>query len=97
MLRRAAAAIRNDVEALPPQSEVHANVRKVMLNSRHYLVWPPAVALAVADWLDREAEIWEAVLVRAVQYAPKVEIAIGLSTHEQATAVAAAYLGEEPP
>lgn len=62
----------------------------------HVASWHPAVALAVADWLDREADIWEQVLVHAVQYAPKVEVSIGLNTHAQAVAVADAYLGAPP-
>jgi hypothetical protein len=61
-------------------------------DARHIASWHPAVALAVADWLDREAEIWERVEVIGVQYRPKVEVTIGLSTHDQATAVARAYL-----
>ena len=47
----------------------------------HIASWHPAVALAVADWLDAQAE--------------RAEIGFAGKVYEQALAVARAYLGED--
>lgn len=54
LLREAAALMRERAEKVPEQTPVDADVMGVWLNSRYYLTTPPAVALAVADWLDSE-------------------------------------------
>jgi hypothetical protein len=51
-LREAAAELRAVVASQPEQTQTNATVRGVWLNSRHHLTIKPAVALAVADWLD---------------------------------------------
>ena len=56
---------------------------------RHIASWHPAVALAVADWLDAVAEAWP---ISEPDYGLSVRAeAVG---HRQALAVARAYLGE---
>jgi hypothetical protein len=57
ILRRAASLMRERAEAAPEQTRTDADVVGVWLNSRYHLTIPPAVALAVADWLDHEAQI----------------------------------------
>lgn len=52
LLCEAAALMRDRAKRVPEQSPVEADVMGVWLNSRYYLTTPPAVALAVADWLD---------------------------------------------
>lgn len=84
-LRRAASLMRERAEAVPEQAPVKADVMGVWLNSRYYLTTTPAVALAVADWLDGVAEI-EDRNEREMGWSP-LEIS-------DALAVARAYLGE---
>ncbi|MEU7338668.1 hypothetical protein [Streptomyces sp. NPDC007074] len=49
----------------------------------------PSVALAVADWLTREAELWDLVETVKAEYGPKgLSVTTPLSTHDQALAVA---------
>ncbi|WP_028654864.1 hypothetical protein [Nocardioides sp. J54] len=55
ILRRAAAGIRQDATEVPDRTVVDHRVNGVWLNSVYYLTTTPAVALAVADWLDAEA------------------------------------------
>jgi hypothetical protein len=50
-------------------------------NAEHIASWPPAVAVAVADWLDAEADAVEG---------------LASSLSDYALAVARAYLGERP-
>jgi hypothetical protein len=54
---------------------------RAQFDAEHIASWHPAVALAVADWLEREADWWDQ--NGADWYAA-----------EQALAVARAYLGE---
>ena len=56
---------------------------------RHIASWHPAVALAVADWLDVGAEAWQ---ISDPNYATSLRAAaVG---HRQALVFARAYLGE---
>ena len=58
-------------------------------SAEHIASWHPAVALAVADWLDAVAEAWP---ISEPDYGLSVRAeAVG---HRQALAVARAYLGE---
>lgn len=93
ILRQAAASIRERAEAAASElgedaadpltwRGIGTGYRKPI--ESHIASWHPAVALAVADWLD--------------SYAERMEVlghAIG-SNHGQALAVATAYLGEQP-
>jgi hypothetical protein len=64
----------------------------------HVASWHPAVALAVADWLEAEARLWEefSAAVSAWQDRPDFEERT-FSTLDQALAVARACLGGETP
>ncbi|MFT9821192.1 hypothetical protein [Lysinibacillus sp. NPDC056185] len=54
----------------------------------------PATGIAVADWLDREAALWNAVETTAAEHGPKgLKVTVGLSTHTEALAVARQILG----
>lgn len=80
-------------------------------NAQHIASWHPAVALAVADWLDREAALHDALaatgdLLNAaskglglgevrIQFTADAD-QMAASTMPQALAVALAYLGETP-
>lgn len=55
----------------------------------HIASWHPAVALAVADWLDAEAE--------AVDFQVSVTPAYRMRDNDEALVVARAYLGEAQP
>ena len=57
-------------------------------NAEHVASWHPAVALAVADWLDAEAAVWDALDAHDRKF--------GTYTPQQghAVIVARAYLGE---
>ncbi|MEU2996853.1 hypothetical protein ABZ684_04650 [Streptomyces sp. NPDC006995] len=54
----------------------------------------PGVGLALAAWLEREAEIWQAIDdASAAQEETGVKVTVGLSTHAEALAVARQLLG----
>lgn len=55
-------------------------------NAEHIASWHPAVALAVADWLDRDAEGWEQLEALGIP---------DMDSFTAALAVARTYLGEE--
>lgn len=55
-------------------------------DGEHIASWHPAVALAVADWLDHDAEAWE-------QYEKQGQ-GLPFARRERSLAVARAYLGE---
>ncbi|MCX5431902.1 hypothetical protein OHU11_30080 [Streptomyces sp. NBC_00257] len=56
----------------------------------------PALGLALADWLDKEAAIWDHIDSVAAEQGPKgLKVAVGLSTHNEALAVARQILGTE--
>lgn len=89
---------------------VTPQTRVSMSNTAHIASWHPSVALAVADWLDREATLHESMagLGDLLNLASKElgggEIRIqfsddadrmAASTMPQALAVAHAYLGEQ--
>jgi hypothetical protein len=71
-------------EAEPPSTGHGRDVGDFMTvdDCRHIASWHPAVALAVADWLENEAELEEG--WSAYEAVP------------QCVAVARAYLGEDP-
>lgn len=55
----------------------------------------PALGLAIAGWLDREAEIWEQCeTTKAEVNAKGFKLTWDINTHDQALAVARAILGE---
>lgn len=58
-------------------------------NADHIASWHPAVALAVADWLDRDADGWE-------QLQSVIDEPLPADSWSTAVAVAAAYLGRQP-
>lgn len=58
-------------------------------NAEHIASWHPAVALAVADWLDNEALVWDRV-------GPSAGVAATAPAYALPVAVASAYLGERP-
>lgn len=82
----------------PAESKLRSRLRVARLgweewdtdkaNAEHIASWHPAVALAVADWLEFEANVHEASIRNAAPADHR------LSTH--ALAVARAYLGEQP-
>ncbi|MGW6912522.1 hypothetical protein ACWGB8_01670 [Kitasatospora sp. NPDC054939] len=56
----------------------------------------PGVGLAVAAWLEREAEIWTACETAKAEVAPAgFKLSWGINTHDQALAVARAVLGQD--
>ena len=70
----------------------------------HIASWHPAVALAVADWLEAEADEFEKLAAQStainllLEFADETvaaRIGIGYNTLTQALAVARAFLGEE--
>ena len=80
--------------------EVHTGHRAT---AEHIASWHPAVALAVADWLEAEAAEFEKLAVQSaavnllLEFADETfaaRIGIGYNTLTQAIAVARAYLGE---
>lgn len=83
LLRRAAAGIRQDATEIPDRTVVDNRVNGVWLNSAYYLTMTPAVALAVADWLDVFSNYSETGENAADETAAAI-------------AVARAYLGEQP-
>ncbi|MCG6493404.1 hypothetical protein [Kitasatospora sp. A2-31] len=57
---------------------------------------PPTVGLAVANWLEREAEIWAQCETTKAEIAPKgFKLSWGINTHDEALAVARAVLGQD--
>lgn len=55
----------------------------------------PGVGLALADWLDREAAIWNDLETTKAELGPKgLKLTWGLSTHAEALAVARQILGQ---
>lgn len=65
-------------------------------NAPHIASWHPGVALAVADWLDREADGQDLVdSVERVSVEIDGEVEVVHSTYPEALAVARAYLGGE--
>lgn len=63
--------------------------------SEHIASWHPAVALAVADWLDAEAAgigLYDALDGVAIELGGRA--CVSHSTHAQALAVADAFLGD---
>ena len=87
ILRRAAALMRERAEAVPPEglsdcwfdAEASDLMHLRSHDREHIASWSPAVAFAVADWLDREVE-W-------------ADIGAANSPQPEALAVARAYLG----
>lgn len=74
-------------------------------DAEHIASWHPVVALAVADWLDAEAEHIQVTaekalsintLLRLADNAQEIaaRISLGYETYTQALAAARAYLGE---
>jgi len=65
-------------------------------DAEHIASWHPAVALAVADWLDRSAETYERLEddLRGLEGAPTIEQVYGYDFTE-AIAVARAFLGAD--
>lgn len=61
-------------------------------DAEHIASWSPAVAFAVADWLDSEALLWEQA-DNLPDLAP-LELRVTLSNREESLAVARAYLAE---
>lgn len=63
-------------------------------NAAHIASWHPGVALAVADWLDREADGMD-LIAATTRVAIEIggELTMQHSTHEEALTVARAYLG----
>ncbi|MGV9271497.1 hypothetical protein ACWDRR_43425 [Kitasatospora sp. NPDC003701] len=56
----------------------------------------PGVGLALADWLEREAEIWTACETAKAEVAPKgYKLSWGINTHAEALAVARTVLGQD--
>ena len=106
LLRRAATAMRENAErSLPgPWERVHTSIDneggQVAANvhgftAHHVAAWDPTVALAVADWLDREAELrveFDRLVVEAGEAGFSVTLA--KTSFPQAEAVARAYLRE---
>lgn len=57
----------------------------------------PGVGAALADWLDAEAAIWDAVQTMTEEYGPKgIKVSFGISTQGQALAVARQILASQP-
>ena len=111
MLRKAAALMRERAEAATPSDGTHWGDGKGYSplsyarqnDAEHIASWHPAVALAVADWLDAEAAEFEKLAVQSaavnllLEFADETvaaRIGIGYNTLTQAIAVARAYLGE---
>jgi hypothetical protein len=76
---------------------------EVKADADHIASWHPAVALAVADWLDAEAKEYDRlilasgavnILLRLSDEPVEARLSIGYHTLDQALAVATAYLGE---
>lgn len=60
----------------------------------HIALMHPGVGLALADWLEREGLIWQAIDdASAAQEETGVKVTVGLSTHAEALAVARQLLG----
>lgn len=102
MLRRAAALIRERAEAartsIPEVCPEWHSKEALMAHGKtegdaeHIASWHPAVALAVADWLDREAVEHERYVSQAVRDST-VRTAYADERARHALAVARAYLG----
>ncbi|MET8746380.1 hypothetical protein [Streptomyces sp. NPDC004728] len=60
------------------------------------LMQNPGLGNALADWLDKEAAIWDRIDSVAAEQGPKgLKVTVGLSTHNEALAVARQILGAE--
>lgn len=72
-----------DIDSLRPEAD-----------AVHIASWHPAVALAVADWLDKEADGF-ALIAATTRVAIEIDgdLRVMHSTHGEALAVARAYLG----
>ena len=69
-------------------TEARAKARP-MVWSQYAASVHPGVGSALADWLDAEAAIWQAVETVTAEYGPKgLKVTTPLSTHDQALAVA---------
>lgn len=64
LLREAAALMREVASRANEQTQTEANVEGVWLNSRFHMTWDPAVALAVANWLEHQAAAFDAQMDR---------------------------------
>ncbi|MFJ6143093.1 hypothetical protein ACIQH7_05810 [Streptomyces anulatus] len=88
----------NDTELiawLPTMShEPWDEARNVWRNAGWMALVHPRVGLALADWLEREGLIWQAIDdASAAQEETGVKVTVGLSTHAEALAVARQLLG----
>lgn len=99
LLREAAALMRERAEAATPgpweykasgwriggpSRDSRVGLGSLPENAQHIASWHPAVAVAVADWLDKMA------IVAATETAP---VAVRLAFIDEAVKVARAYLG----
>ena len=67
------------------------------INVNYIAAMHPGVGTALADWLDAEAAIWDAVQTMTEEYGPKgVKVSFGISTQEEALTVARTILGRQP-
>jgi hypothetical protein len=64
-------------------------------NATYIALMHPGVGLALADWLDREAAIWNDLETTKAELHPKgFKLTWGMSTHAEALAMARQILGE---
>lgn len=105
LLREAAALMRERAEAARPDHPWYdrGDIAEGMaaftdsgdephIDAEHIASWHPAVALAVADWLDDHAETAEMFTAKEI---PASSWSMNWQTsHNRALAVARAYLGE---
>ena len=67
------------------------------LNALYTAAMSPNVGTALADWLTREAELWDLIETVKAEYGPQgLSVTTPLSTHAQALAVARAITGGQP-
>lgn len=83
ILRKAASLMRERAEAATPGPWIPFDA-----DADHIASWHPAVALAVADWLDATADDWD----RSTAPIPVSDIRLDARA---ALAVARAYLGSD--
>ena len=83
---------------LPSMSqEPWDETRNVWPDAAYIATMHPGVGAALADWLDAEAAIWDAVETVKAEYGPKgLKVTTPLSTHAEALAVARAINGTNP-